>query len=189
MSKPKPAKRTKISAYDAFIMGESFLNSSDLLAQHVGHMFRGRLPRDFQYVIAANSAFSLELYFKCLKALEEKDVLRIHNLRILFDDLTQSSQTEVRASHADILMNDLKMPDKRAKVQADGQNPDQIFDFDYSLDQSAEAFEQCRYPFDPDYTDLAYIAGPIEKATRAVIVARQPSWNKAFWSLQDRPDK
>ena len=109
------AKRVKIPSYEAFLMGESFLNSGKLLAESVEQIFHQRIPRNFGYTIAANHAFGLELYFKCLIAMDGNAVLQVHDLRIQFDDLVQPTQMEIRTSHADIVKNDPDMPTSARK--------------------------------------------------------------------------
>jgi hypothetical protein len=60
--------------YGAFIMGEAFRNAGDLLADTVRSRFAGEIPVNFQYVISANRALALELYFKCLIAMAEPPI-------------------------------------------------------------------------------------------------------------------
>jgi hypothetical protein len=110
-----------------------------------------------------------------------------HNLKKHFEGLSLANQKAIREYHKEILKTDSSLQSEYAKLKQDGQNPDQIFDFDNALQSSANAFVQSRYPFDPRFGMHAYLAAPIEIATRRVIVDRHPGWDGAFWALQFRP--
>ena len=171
-------------AYDMFLIGEAYCYAGQTLADHIGD-----LPaREMRYVVTANLALGLELYFKCLALMDGGSVRLSHDLVKLFGELPLNTQNAIRDSHKQYLKSDIHQH-TCVSAKDHGQDPDKLFEFDSSLAASNRAFEKSRYPYDPDYTDHAYLAVPIERATRKVIIDRHPAWKNSFANLQSRPDK
>jgi hypothetical protein len=171
-------------AYDMFLTGDAYCNAGRMLYAEVGR--GGSSP--FKYVITANLALGLELYFKCLTVLDNKEPKRDHDLKSHFDALSLGNQNAIRKAHKSYLENDRQRDARLAEIRQNGQNPDEVLDFDSSLNKSAKAFVQSRYPFDPLYETHTYTAGPIEIATRTLIVDLNPAWDDALRGLLARPD-
>ena len=93
--------------------------------------------------------------------MDGKSLKKKHDLKSLFDALSPVSKDAVRKNHQEVLKTSPSMRDEFARLRQCGENPDEIFDFDGSLQKSAKAFEQSRYPFDPSYETHTYLAAPI----------------------------
>jgi hypothetical protein len=171
-------------AYDIFLIGEAYCYAGQTLADHIGD-----LPaREMRYVVTANLAFGLELYLKSLALMDVGSIRPSHDLAKLFGDLPPNTQDAIRDSHKEYLKSDAHQRTCMAAKHR-GEDPNKLFEFDSSLAASNRAFEKSRYPYDPDYSDHAYLAVPIERATRKVIIDRHPAWANSFVNLQSRPDK
>jgi hypothetical protein len=168
--------------YEAFLIAEAFRNSWQILRSQFGE----DIPQHFNYVIATNAAFSLELYLKCLLVIDGQTPKANHNLKLQFDALPPNNRDAIRTGYADILKTDRYLQEQKMRLKEEGKNPDKIFRFESVLNESALAFEKSRYPFDPRYKVHTYLAEPIERATRKVIVAIHPSWDRAFRNLLRR---
>ena len=99
----------------------------------------------------------------------------------------QKSKDAIRKNHRELLKTDPSLRDEFARLRQRGENPERVFDFHGSLQKSANAFEQSRYPFDPSYEAHTYLAIPIERATRRVIIDRNPGWQDSFAFHLSRP--
>lgn len=170
--------------FEAFLVAEAYCYAGRILVSQ----FPEPIPQDMTYVIAANLALGLELYLKCLILLDGKNPKRKHNLKSLFDELSPKSKDAIQKNHRELLKTDPSIRAESAKLRLRGENPERVFDFHSSLQKSANAFEQSRYPFDPSYEAHTYLAVPIEKATRRVIIDRNPGWKDSFAFHLSRPD-
>jgi hypothetical protein len=133
--------------YEAFLVGEAYNESGWIITRCFPP---GEIPSDFKYVITANFALGLELYFKCLIVMGGEAPEEIHNLRTLFEALSQGNQTAIRKGYTEILKeNQCRMEYEMLKQS--GKNPDKLFRFERVLNECALAFEKSRYPFDPKY--------------------------------------
>ena len=177
---PIPVER----AYDMFLLAEAYRASVVISLS----TFRMDGSAHFKYVVASNSAMSLELYFKCLLLSDGVQPEYHHDLRGHFKKLSPINQQTIRENHKHLLESDPATDARIARIRQDGENQDEVSDFDTSLASSALAFVQCRYPFDPNYGQLAYLAQPIADATRKTIVDRDPGWDQALCQLELRPD-
>ncbi len=86
-------------ASEWFLMAEAYDQSSRILFKG----FHGRTPAYFEYVIAANFAFGLELYLKCLIVLDGQRPKLHHNLRTHFLSIPQPAQTAIEKRYRKIL--------------------------------------------------------------------------------------
>ena len=143
-----------------FQAAESFRAGSLILANH------GLLPYLFPMVVC--SAFSLELYLKCLILIEGGKSGSLHDLEKLFSKITPESRKIVRASYEA----------RRPKVNAGlATIPVPKTDFDFVLHWSAKAFEHFRYAFEGlVHSQEGWMAGPICDCVRERIVELRPDW-------------
>ena len=143
-----------------FQAAESFRAGSLTLANH------GLLPYLFPMVIC--SAYSLELYLKCLILIEGGKSGSLHDLEKLFSKITPESQEIVRASY------EARRPKVNAGLAA---IPVPKTDFDFVLHWSAKAFEHFRYAFEGlVHSQEGWMAGPICDCVRERIVELRPDW-------------
>ena len=168
--------------YEYFLVAEAYNRSGRLLHDAYGP---NPIP-DYQYVIAMNLAFSLELYLKSLLWHEKKKPRQNHKLEQQFANLFPVNQEAIKKAYANHIQTDPGKISEFERLRQVGADPDAIFDFDNALALSSEAFERSRYPFDPQYPDHGYLGWSIEVAVREVIVAISPSFDRAFDRLQKR---
>jgi hypothetical protein len=169
--------------FGAFLLGDAYIKSARILDQFIETIFCGHIPDEYQYVITANRAFGLELYFKCLLGREKKDVEQNHNLRTFFYELSITTQRAIKKEYSQVLKTDPCYVSEFDRLKRDKKNPDKVFGFANVLDKSALAFVKSRYPFDDDHKWHEYLAAPIEIATRRVIVSLEPGWDGALENL------
>ena len=167
-------------AYDPrriFRIAEWFWLASNTLGEHVSARRGVLVPK------IVLSAFSLELYFKCLIAVETgKKPPSGHNLRWLFNKLSNDTQQSIRDCFDNPDQREthfrevLKNPEPPIPKHVFGSS----FDFDALLDESSKAFQRFRYIFEnlepKDYA--AWKADYILKCTRQVIIGMHPDWDK-----------
>lgn len=157
-----------------FRIGEWFYLASSTLGE--------RVPKTRVLFLPAivMIAFALELYLKCLIAIEtEATPPSGHNLRRLFNKLTSKTQDKIRhyfdnpTEQGEINWREkMKNPPPHIPKEA-FPSP---YDFDSILDVSADAFVQLRYVF--ERKKAGWNAHYIVKCTRQVIVEIHPDWDK-----------
>lgn len=161
-----------------FRIAEWFNLGSNTLRGHISEMRGVAVPS------VVLGAFSLELYLKCLIAIETgKPPPTGHNLRWLFDRLSSSTQRKIiqyfdnpTDQHEINWRKTLKNPPKHVPQQMKISS----FTFDEVLDTSARAFGQFRYIFESGTykTNASWNAGYIVVCARRVIVEMHPDWDK-----------
>lgn len=177
---PQPDPRS----YEAFLIAEAYAISWRSLRSR--YEDEDDIPVYFKHVITMNAAFCCESYLKALIFYEGTVPPAVHNLRTLFKVLDDKHQAEIRKRYGVILRTDPTREANRERIRQAGKDPDKILGFDRVLDVSALAFEKSRYPYDPKHPRHEYLAVPIEKATRQVIVSIRRSWDGAFEGLIKR---
>ena len=133
---------------------------------------------------AVLKAFSLELYFKCLIAIETgKPPPTGHNLRWLFDRLNGSTKTKIK-HYFDNPAEQEELDWREKNKNPPAHFPEEAlvapYTFDNILDKSAKAFSQLRYIFERGLYKPGPIwsAGYIVTCARRVIVETHPEWDK-----------
>ena len=126
------------------------------------------LRRDVEKAITnapgvVNSAFSLELYFKCLLHIETCKWVRGHHLKTeLFDSLTKDHQDRIKAHYA--------------AEAAKGMNGLLInLSLEQHLDSSDDAFPHWRYAFEHPAKTKVYSGAILIPFVRAVILEDVPA--------------
>jgi len=120
-------------------------------------------------------AFSMELYLKCLVAVEGGNPQNEHNLDKLFLKVGAGSQGIIRANYGnkriaqDALYAAAKLP-----VLAKS-------DFDSALHASADAFTDFRYIYEGAIqSEEGWLAGSISECVRERIIELRPEWANLF---------
>ncbi|MGA2483347.1 MAG: hypothetical protein ABSF92_09530 [Candidatus Acidiferrales bacterium] len=134
-------------------------------------MLANRLP-DLMFPWVMCSAFSLELYLKCLILVERGTLEKGHDLADLFSKTTPESQKAIRASYES---HKAKMEAMYAAVKG---IPAPKTDFDYVLHISADAFVKFRYAFEQGTGggDFGWSASPISECVRGRLLELHPDW-------------
>jgi hypothetical protein len=168
-----------------FLQAEQFHNARNLLGRFVTHYDR---PVSFPSLVC--SAFALELYLKCLIAINGNGIPTTHNLRTLFKRLTMGCQENIRSYFA------TKTPEMTkyfAEVNRQAGYPIMPLtpDFDAQLRASADAFQNMRYVYERrEATDQprGYFAYFIEDGARHTILQIRPEWEgrRSTFTLEPR---
>jgi HEPN domain-containing protein len=158
---------------DIFVVAEQFRNGSKLL-----NLGQSGFPFDVRMAMMSCAAFALELYLKCLIAMETgKAPPAMHDLQKLFDRLHVSTQTKIRRYFDD--NSSLVKEFVEAQIAKHGVKAP-IVDFDYVLTASREAFQLARYIYEGGFpAEKGWIADVIMDGARRTILDRFPDWREA----------
>ncbi len=180
----KAQKQLKIDAEDIFLCAESFFAASLLVLDRFPKTTPGTrdsLRYDILAPYVANSAFSLELYFKCIYFLDKNRRIKGHSLLKLFSKkLSKPRQDKIDEYASAFSKNDQNFS-ALCNVEP------MVRTTTGCLKYSDRAFEYYRYVFEgPMLTDKA--TGTYETfqlaifhiimAVRRLIVEIQPTWNR-----------
>ena len=172
--------RSKAKALDIFIVAEQFRFASKL-ATLVPHHPSLRIPalafahdQNLPTASMVCSAFSLELYFKCLIRLGRKSFGREHDLAKLFALIGYRNRTKIRKywnDHSGTVRSylDLAYGDDAPKV-----------DFDFVLSASKDAFVTMRYIYESGIEpNKGWLSDTIVEGTRTTILDKYPELENA----------
>jgi HEPN domain-containing protein len=155
---------------DIFVVAEQFRNASKLL-----NLGQTSFPFDVRMAMMSCAAFALELYLKCLIAMETGKVPpAIHDLQKLFDHLHASTQMKIRRYFDD--NSSVVKAFVEAQFAKHGVKAPNI-DFDYVLAASRDAFPLARYIYERGLpAEKGWIADVILEGARRTILDRFPDW-------------
>jgi hypothetical protein len=170
---------SKAKPLDIFIVAEQFRFTSKL-ATLVPHHPSLQIPAlafaHDQFLPTASmvcSAFSLELYFKCLIRIGHKSFGREHDLKKLFGLIMREDRQKIEKywnSHSDTVCAYIK--------RAYGSSAPTI-DFDFVLSASKNAFVQMRYVYEKGIDpDTGWLADTIVEGARIAILEKHPEWER-----------
>jgi len=167
----------KARAIDIFVVAEQFRFASRLAAiAPATDVPLFRLFPAMPTAAMACSAFSLELYFKCLIRIGSKKSLRTHDLARLFSSISRKNQSKIRRlwrENSEQVRSDVEAFFREASL-----SPPKV-DFEYVLSVSREALVKFRYIYDGLSFNEGWLGDSIVEAARAVILAKYPSWENA----------
>jgi hypothetical protein len=170
-----------MSKYDPihiFVHAEQFRNAERYLTSAPKQGFP--LPVDMAIPVCA--AFALELYFKCLLAIDGNPLPREHDLKKLFNKLSPPRKTRIRCL-SDPYMDDVKVWLKQEHERVGKPTPN--IDFNFILGASRKAFELARYLYETGLPQgRGWIADAITEGTRATILELHPEWERARSSIR-----
>jgi hypothetical protein len=168
---PKP------KALDIFIVAEQFRLVSRLPTMVTQHpMFRIPALADQNLTIASMvcSAFSLELYFKCLIRMGRKSFGRQHDLAKLFALIGRRDRAKIKR-----YWNDHSGPVRSAVERLSEQDglPTPKVDFDFVLSVSKDAFVEIRYAYERGIKpNTGWLGDTIIEEARQAILDKHPDW-------------
>ena len=125
-----------------------------------------------------NSAFSLELYLKCLRIIEGNPAGNTHDLECIFDKLLPESKKAIRK----YFREELNRKPIVIQLRAAGYSNRKL-QFRFILRNAKDAFEQWRYYFERKRKTKSYNAEAIRHSVRRVIIERHPKWQVDLDSL------
>lgn len=130
---------------------------------------------DVGMATCANSAFALELYFKCLLADDGKTLPQTHDLRHLFNHMSRKTQLLLESNfqpHLAGAQRNITLMAKNAGLKIIP-----VVSFDYLLDISRNAFPNMRYFFESiGQWGEGWAADGIMRSARKTILDMHPTW-------------
>jgi hypothetical protein len=118
-----------------------------------------------------NGAFAVELYLKCLLAVENRRIPKIHNLVSLFERVSPDSREKLKRRHDELETNNTVLSEFRKKgIKTD---------LDSLLRHAQDVFEQFRYMFEavPDRMEpLGFALDLFGQIVRNRILDLRPEW-------------
>jgi HEPN domain-containing protein len=156
-----------------FRHAETFLRFAQLGKQGLGDNF----PDEFHYPLAANHAFCLEVYLKCLLWLEGKTINREHKLADLFKMLEEPTQEKAKQYYEYYRSQSLYSQAMDADLRRLGRDPSTETEFGAALEKGSEAFVTMRYAYEGEF-GRNYLLVPLELGIRKIILERNPDWNQ-----------
>ena len=160
---------------DIFVIAEQFRDASKFLILAREHGWQ----TDVAMPAVTCAAFAMELFLKCLLAMETGKVPEIHDLRHLFNRLGKLSQDKIRAYFAPYLP-DVKEHVERQYLLGGQPPPPPLVDFDFVLNASRRAFPLARYIYESGLPGgQGWIADGIMEAVRKTILDAHTDWKDA----------
>ncbi len=124
-----------------------------------------------------NSAFSLELYFKCLVRMSRKPLVKGHDLEKLFASIGQRDRAKI-TNYFDAYSSNLRAYVERAYRTSGRPVPDVTLD--WALRASKDAFVRMRYLFERGADkDTGWLGDVIAEGARRAILDVHPDWERA----------
>ena len=155
--------------------------------RRTGFLIEGKIAREWttkevvgsnaQMIMArvTNHAFALELYLKCLIAIETNaKPPRGHNHKDLFNALTKRSQQRAESYYNEHMRCDPGTPGWIAEYRQQGMDPNDFLNLRVALSKAVGAFEMYRYAYERNLT--SYMLGPLEPVVRQIILEQKPEW-------------
>jgi hypothetical protein len=160
---------------DMFIVAETYRDACFVLCERLKAMSQVRKTdtRVWMYMhtpAVILSALSIEVYFKCLIAIETGKAAWGHDLEKLFGKLDPAIQERL---HREFEASTLRNPSWRLKKAMGIAAPS---DLKSLLRKGKLAFEKVRYPYDYSPEELAFELGRLQIPTRNIILDRKPEW-------------
>jgi hypothetical protein len=120
-------------------------------------------------------AFTIELFFKCLVCIETGKVPHSHNLRELFDQLSESTRARIQRTWD----NDIAVHRKAEwdRVEA-AIGIKAARDLPGALSAASKSFERIRYSYEGNTADVQYFLQDLPQLLRRVIVEIKPDWKQ-----------
>jgi hypothetical protein len=164
-----------INAEEVLITAEAFEEAAAIVGDVMRKAARGpdefsnRLGRRLGRPWAVIGAFSVELYLKCLLAIENRPYPKDHNLKKLFRSLAPATQAILRGRHDAIMQ-------AKSESLADVRRYGKI-DLESLLEQGQDTFVYLRYPYERRARDgVLFGLGLFRECVRERILTLRPDW-------------
>lgn len=119
--------------------------------------------------IITNTAFTIELYIKCIYMIEKRQPVQGHFLDKLYRKLSKESRDIIEAIY------DMLVPQSQTIMMLKQQVPDMKIDLDSVLKEMSGAFVKWRYSYEGNLTGFP-ASGPVIDALRGRIKILKPEW-------------
>ena len=160
---------SKIDPVEIYKHGTSFFKAIDQLHDSIN---RGISGHELGIPIIVLSAFTSEIFLKCLISIEKGVSVRGHDLKGLYDQLTPETQNRIENKWNVIV---LTRSDSLNKIEEDTGQPIPR-DLMSNLVESRKSFEQVRYIYEPGQ-DVRALLSDLPIPLRDVILEMRPSWS------------
>jgi len=155
------------SAEEIYNTANSFLAASNALNQKLSE------TNDVGTYIApiiTNTAFSIELYLKCIYMIEhKKPAPNIHQLDKLYQKLSEENRIVIK------MIFDMLVPQSKTDMTLKEKIPGTELNLDSVLKDMSSAFINWRYSFEKRLTSFA-ASGPLIDALKGRIKILEPKW-------------
>lgn len=186
--------RTPVKAFeprDAFFFGAAFELAALTIAREDNRRMAEVAASNFQLLMLplgtpgiVNSAFALELYFKCLIWTESGGApqpIREHKLLPLFQKISAARQKRISDLFDQVTTGHPWWIKIRTKFPSELPN----YRIPKVLENGSNAFKEHRYTFEGIQTAKECFFSPAVPATRETILEMQPDWRKLAEQLPD----
>jgi hypothetical protein len=166
-------KKARLDPADIFVVAEQYRNGAKWLILSQTHGW----PFDVRMAAVMCASFALELFFKCLLAMENKIAPDLHDLWQLFARLDKSTQAKIRGNFMPYLADTQRLIAAASECAG---YPAPTVDFDYVLNASRKAFPLLRYIYEKGLPGgQGWAAEGILEAARKTILETHPDWGHA----------
>lgn len=129
--------------------------------------------------IVVNSAFTVELFFKCLIASDTPTFhFSSHDLSLLFQRINADDKRKIKEAYTknsnSYLSSVAQWPDSLAALKTLIKNEDHRFDT--VLEESAKDFEKWRYLYENDSPQIKSLISCVRSPAQKTILNRKPEW-------------
>jgi len=191
MAKKKQSRRTaaalvKVDPEEVFIWGVAFAKVAHRIKMDFVKMLGGSGTSTANTYtgshlnlitpMAVNSAFSLELFLKCLHLENSGIIPQIHDLQKLFEGITLVQQLQIE-KHYHALLKQAGRAKGKTSGPPGGPQIDP-FDLRASLAEQKDAFEDFRYLFEKKKRFTITWVDTIAEAAKRTIIDSHPHWSK-----------
>jgi HEPN domain-containing protein len=123
--------------------------------------------------VMVTGALTIELFLKCLVCIETGEVPKSHNLRGLFDKLSDTTRVRIQCSWD----NDILMHRGAEWDHIEARTGQKIArELPAALTAASKAFERIRYSYEGNTTEVQYFLQDLPQLLRRVIVEQRPEW-------------
>jgi len=160
------AKREKFILKSA----DAFQEASILALEHATEHKEQTFFLASVYVV--NAAFAVELFLKCLLAVESGQIPETHNLKDLFNQVSKESRGKIRKRHNERALNHAVLSGTRERVGIKT-------DLDSLLEDSQDVFTHFRYLFEGVQNrtkPLGFVLDLFGQIVRDRILDLRPEW-------------
>ena len=171
----------KVDPYKIFVQGHSFYQTLAVLCNVA--------PNNEQLAAALTEpsivvgALTIELFFKCMISIESGKASKIHDLRKLYDKLSQPTRDRIEQGWSKIAAH--RGPEWDHYEQFTGQK--MARDLPTALAVGAESFERIRYSYEGGNENLQYYLQDLPRLLGRIILAMKPDWKLPHASFVELP--
>lgn len=163
--------------FKIFIVAEHFHLTGHIIGKRIGESMgvaSNNVIVQLGNTLTMNMALALELFFKCLRCIEDQTIEYEHNLLWLYNNISQIHRDKLDGHYKDITTTwDFSL---KTKEFYKSKNIPHEFNLSKVIEHAANAFVSCRYMFEkPKFEAYGGLNEPI-MAVRRLIYEYYPEW-------------